>query len=112
MANNQLGSLPLEFGYLTGLEKLHLQKNRIKELPEVRESTPAEKQNQGTPRGKRRYRIQMKGVNFLGRGWRDRKSLKSDVPCSKISGSSTETPHTVEILRNVNEHDKKNDVRR
>ena len=34
-ANNQLVSLPLEVGYLINLEKLHLQKNKIKELPEV-----------------------------------------------------------------------------
>ena len=37
-ANNQLNGLPLEFGYLTGLEKLHLQKNKIKELPEASKS--------------------------------------------------------------------------
>jgi Leucine-rich repeat (LRR) protein len=34
-ANNRLVSLPLEMGYLVNLEKLHLQKNKLKELPEV-----------------------------------------------------------------------------
>ena len=35
VANNQLTSLPLEFGFLVNLEKLYLQKNKIRELPEV-----------------------------------------------------------------------------
>ena len=35
-ANNRLRSLPLEFGFLVGLKRLHLQKNNLKELPEVR----------------------------------------------------------------------------
>ena len=34
-ASNQLVALPLEIGYLVNLERLHLQKNKIKELPEV-----------------------------------------------------------------------------
>jgi Leucine-rich repeat (LRR) protein len=35
-AGNKLSGLPLEFGFLVNLEKLYLQKNVIKELPEVR----------------------------------------------------------------------------
>jgi Leucine-rich repeat (LRR) protein len=35
VAGNQLTSLPLEFGFLVNLEKLYLQKNKIRELPEV-----------------------------------------------------------------------------
>ena len=35
VANNVLAGLPLEIGYLTSLERLHVQKNKIKELPEV-----------------------------------------------------------------------------
>ena len=34
-ASNQLVALPLEIGYLVNLERLHLQKNKIKALPEV-----------------------------------------------------------------------------